>query len=111
VELIRYLGAIHGVQAWLAYFNSDLSFAKSFNVTEHQNIQFRVSAFNFLNHPLPQLGQGQDVNLHMSCVQSSSSAMGCDEGGTNVNTSTTGNVLYKAAQQHRYMELSLKYNF
>jgi hypothetical protein len=94
-----------------AFFVSDLAIAKSFAVTEHQNIQLRVSAFNFLNHPLPQLGQGNDDNLYMNCVQSSPSAMGCDEGGTNQNPTTNGNVQYKAAKQHRYMELSLKYNF
>jgi hypothetical protein len=94
-----------------AFFISDLAMAKSFSVTEHQNIQFRVSAFNFLNHPLPQFGQGNDVNLYMNCGQSSSAAMGCDEGGTNQNATTNGNVQYKAAKQHRYMELSLKCNF
>ena len=39
---------IHGP----AYFNSDLAVFKTFKVTEKQNVQFRVSAFNFLNHPL-----------------------------------------------------------
>jgi len=37
-----------------AYINSDLSLYKNFKLTERQNIQFRVSAFNFLNHPLRQ---------------------------------------------------------
>jgi hypothetical protein len=94
-----------------AFFVSDLAMAKVFSITEHQNIQFRVSAFNFLNHPLPQFGQGSDVNLHMDCLQSSPSAQGCDMGGSNSNVTTNGNVQYKAANQNRYMELSLKYNF
>ncbi|MBX6359930.1 MAG: carboxypeptidase regulatory-like domain-containing protein [Acidobacterium ailaaui] len=98
---------IHGP----AFFVSDLAMAKSFAVREGQNIQFRVSAFNFLNHALPQLGQGQDVNLHMNCLQSSAQAQGCDLGGGNLNEYTNGNVQYKAQGQHRYMELALKYTF
>jgi len=94
-----------------AFFVSDLAMAKSFAITERQNIQFRVSAFNFLNHPLPQFGQGSDVNLHMDCLQSSSKAQGCDMGGANLNATTNGDVQYKAANQNRYMELALKYNF
>jgi len=94
-----------------AFFGSDLGLFKSFPVREGQNIQFRVTAFNFLNHPLPQLGQGQDVNLKMACQQSSKTAAGCDEGGVNINTATNGNVLYKAANVNRYMELALKYYF
>jgi hypothetical protein len=35
-----------------AYFNSDLSLFKDFHVREKQTVQFRASAFNFLNHPL-----------------------------------------------------------
>jgi hypothetical protein len=39
-----------------AYFDSDLALYKNFKVTEKQSVQFRVSATNFLNHPLPQFG-------------------------------------------------------
>jgi hypothetical protein len=35
-----------------AYFNSDLTVAKDFHLTERQSMQFRFAAFNFLNHPL-----------------------------------------------------------
>lgn len=34
------------------FWNSDLALQKTFKITERQNVQFRVSAFNFLNHPL-----------------------------------------------------------
>jgi hypothetical protein len=83
-----------------AFFVSDLAMYKAFKITESQNIQFRVSAFNFLNHPLPQFGQGQDVNLHMDNVS-----------GQNTNATTNGNVQYKAPNQNRFMELALKYYF
>jgi hypothetical protein len=97
---------IHGP----AFFVSDLSMFKSFAVREHQSLQFRASAFNFLNHPLPQFGEGSDVNLKMGCISSSSGA-GCDGGGVNTNSTTNGNVQYKAAGQNRFMELALKYYF
>ena len=83
-----------------AFFVADLALYKSFKITERQNVQFRVSAFNFLNHPLPQFGQGQDVNLHLGTVT-----------GRNDNPDTNGNVQYKAPNQNRFMELALKYYF
>jgi Carboxypeptidase regulatory-like domain len=39
-----------------AYFDSDLGLFKSFQITERQKVQFRLSAINFLNHPLSQFG-------------------------------------------------------
>ena len=39
-----------------AYFDSDLGIYKNFKITESKNVQFRVQATNFLNHPLPQFG-------------------------------------------------------
>ena len=35
-----------------AYFDSDLALFKNFQITERQKLQFRISAVNFLNHPL-----------------------------------------------------------
>jgi hypothetical protein len=94
-----------------AYLASDLAVAKSFPIREEQRIDFRVSAFNFLNHPLSQLGEGSDINLEMSCVSGGSVANICDQGGTNQNKTTDGNPQYKAANQNRVMELTLKYFF
>jgi hypothetical protein len=34
------------------YFTSDVTMAKTFKLTEKKTLQFRASAFNFLNHPL-----------------------------------------------------------
>jgi len=39
-----------------AYFDSDLAVFKNFQITERQKIQFRLSATNWLNHPLGQFG-------------------------------------------------------
>ena len=50
---------IHGP----AFIGNDLSLYKTFKVTESKSIQFRMNAFNFLNHPLSQFGNGNDINL------------------------------------------------
>src|SRR5258708_13393977 len=52
---------IHGP----AYFNSDLAVFKTFKMTERQSLEFRASAFNFLNHPLDSF-QGHNVNADLS---------------------------------------------
>ena len=39
-----------------AYFDSDLAVFKNFQITERQKVQFRLSATNWLNHPLNQFG-------------------------------------------------------
>jgi len=39
-----------------AYFDSDLGIYKAFQITESKQVQFRIQATNFLNHPLPQYG-------------------------------------------------------
>lgn len=92
------------------FFVSDLAMMKNFAITEGQKVQFRVSAFNFLNHPLSQLGVGSDDDLHMGCISSSPGA-GCDGGGSNQNLLTNGNAQYKAPQQNRFLELAMKYYF
>jgi hypothetical protein len=61
---------IHGP----AYLNHDLSLYKNFAITETKSIQFRMNAFNFLNHPLPQFNLVSDVNLHFSGLTSSHSS-------------------------------------
>jgi hypothetical protein len=38
------------------YFDSDLALFKNFQITERQKLQFRLSATNWLNHPLEQFG-------------------------------------------------------
>lgn len=46
------------------FFNSDLSLFKNFQISEAKKIQFRVSAYNFINHPLTAFNPaGNDSNL------------------------------------------------
>jgi hypothetical protein len=91
---------IHGP----AFFNSDLSLYKNFAIGEHQKIQFRFEAFNFLNHPLEQFGlQGNnDLTLNFSGANNTAST-------TNVNAKTNGYPAFTTGR--RVIEFALKYNF
>lgn len=79
-----------------AYQNHDLGLYKTFKFLERNNVEFRIFAFNFLNHPLPQFGNN-DINLIPAY------------GGTNTNSNTKGVPLYK--YNRRVMELAIKYSF
>src|SRR5260370_37966115 len=59
---------IHGP----AYFNSDLALFKTFKVTERQSMEFRVSGFNFLNHPLDSFQNNGDLKLNFNVSQPNS---------------------------------------
>jgi hypothetical protein len=73
-------------------------------VKEHQKIQFRLEAFNFLNHPLPQFGlQGNnDVTLNFNGPNNTASAL-------NTNALTTGKPGFTTGR--RVVEFAVKYNF
>ena len=87
-----------------AFFNSDLAIYKDFAFKEHQKIELRFSAFNFLNHPLWQFGTGgaQDLNLNFSDANGNLMQ-------TNQNALTTGSPLFKTGR--RVIEFAAKYNF
>jgi hypothetical protein len=81
-----------------AYFNSDLSMQKQFRVAEH-TFGFRISAFNFLNHPQRQF-TGSDVELDFAAPA---------VGTRNSNALTTGRPIYAVGA--RVVGLGIIYNF
>jgi hypothetical protein len=81
-----------------AFFDSDLGAYKNFAIKDKQSVQFRMTAFNFINHPLPQFGLGSDVNLLLNGAN-----------GINTNAATTGRPQYEIGR--RVVEITAKYIF
>ncbi|MBZ5681354.1 MAG: TonB-dependent receptor [Acidobacteriia bacterium] len=86
-----------GEQGWLhlpyihapAYFNSDLAVFKTFKVTERQNVEFRLSAFNFLNHPLDSFQGGNgDNRIGLNYVGTDPAGNACGTSADIVSTTT-----------------------
>ena len=81
-----------------AYVGGDLGMYKDFKVKESQKIEFRFTAFNFLNHPNAQFGLGNDINLSFSGM-----------GSGNTNPNTNGKPAYTVGR--RTLEFALTYLF
>jgi len=79
------------------FWQTDLSLMKNFKITEHQNLQFRFAAFNFLNHDLRSFTSG-DSNLHANF-----NAQG------QLTNSSFGLANYVFG--HRIMEMGVRYSF
>jgi hypothetical protein len=120
-----------------AYFDSDLALFKNFQITERQKLQFRVSATNWLNHPLGQFGLAgtgdeavsftHDYTVPISGTAVGSSGNECaflnvavgSDGNchptvtgisqTNTNTSLTGKPAFKTGS--RQVLFAVKYYF
>jgi hypothetical protein len=112
-----------------AYFDSDLALYKNFKVTERQSVQFRISATNWLNHPLPQFGlagtSDESLNFNSTTTMTENTPSECallNNGAsapcqvtihgispTNTNTTTTGKPAFKIGQ--RSLLFALKYYF
>lgn len=87
------------------YFNTDLSVFKNFKLGGSREVQFRLSGFNFINHPLPQFnanGSGSDLRLSFIGQNNAPSQ-------TNTNTTLTGKPTYEVGS--RLLELALKFTF
>jgi hypothetical protein len=85
------------------YFDTDLALYKNFHITERQALQFRVDAYNFINHPNPDFSlDTQDVDLSFA-----NSTGGLSQ--TNTNKELTGSPLYTTGR--RIMQFSVQYSF
>ena len=113
-----------------AYFDSDLALYKNFNISERQKLQFRISATNWLNHPLPQFGLAgigdEQLNFthnytfqrtsqsecHLLLGQNATAPCNVPVVGlsqTNTNPGTTGKPAFKTGS--RSLLFALKYYF
>lgn len=89
-----------------AFFNSDLSAQKSFHIVHEQTIQFRISAFNFLNHPLHTISNSFTNQFQLNFTNPNSSTFAQNESNGSLGFGTDP---YKTGR--RIVELMLKYNF
>jgi hypothetical protein len=100
-----------------AYFDNDLAVFKSFNIYKEQKVEFRISAFDWLNHPLAQFSSANQVNLYYNVDYNSKaitlnqcSTAGCS--GATQPTSNYGVLDTKtAAPYQRIITLNVKYSF
>jgi hypothetical protein len=114
---------------------NDLALFKTFNVHEQNKIEFRLSAFNWLNHPLPAFAPNNESNTqyyyynyqtHAITPNDSTNHGGSGNPGSPILASTTygtangkpgdlfGTMHYKngyGGNSQRILELDLKYTF
>jgi hypothetical protein len=92
-----------------AYFDNDLAIYRAFRIHENQQVQFRASAFNWLNHPIPGFsgsGGGSPLGIAYN-VDYATKAI-----SNNFNTNTFGIQDSKTGSPfQRIITLSVKYFF
>jgi len=89
-----------------AYFNNDLALYRTFHIHEQQQIQFRASAFDWMNHPLPNFSSLTPLTLGYNVDYASKAIT------KNYNTQTFGVMDSKTgAPYSRIIELNVKYFF
>lgn len=85
-----------------AFFNSDLGLFKNFQIKESMKLQFRVQAYNFLNHPLWSFPNSNNLTLQFQQASPGSTSIA----QTNSNF---GSTTFKQGQ--RIVELAVKFYF
>jgi hypothetical protein len=93
----------------MAYFDNDLAISRTFHIYEKQNVQFRASAFDWLNHALPEFSSLTPLTLAYKVDYSSKAST------ANYPTSGVGafGVMDTKSQApySRVIELDVKYSF
>ncbi|MGA7315347.1 MAG: carboxypeptidase regulatory-like domain-containing protein [Silvibacterium sp.] len=91
---------------------SDMALYKTFHVTERQSFQFRASAFNWLNHPLPQFSSQSQVTLHYNADYTSKAFTPNVTAYPSSNPNNFGVLDNKSGTPtQRIFELAIKYQF
>ena len=110
-----------GTQGWWnlpdvrgpAYFKWDMSVYKDFAISDRQKLQFQLSGFNWLNHPLVSFYNQNITTLILTAGDPAgstySSATAAAQAATITNASTFGSTQYKSGV--RIVEFGAKYTF
>jgi len=99
-----------------AFFDSDLAIYKTFHITERHTIEFRVTANNFLNHPLVGFSNGNPITLKYSLDPTNKgngySFVSPGSGVTPTSWGTTDTKYTPITSAYgRILQFGLKYNF
>jgi hypothetical protein len=106
-------GQAYPYMSMASYFNNDLALYKSFHTVKEQSVQFRVTASNWLNHPLPQFSSANQVTLKY-LVDYSSKAITLNTNSASAGgiSPTFGFLDQKTGGSYaRIIELNVKYLF
>jgi hypothetical protein len=94
---------IHGP----AFMNNNLTVIKDFTMRESKMLEFKVSAFNFLNHPLVSFNNNDNSNLNLGNLLGAVPGQSLTESELGYKNFGIANVKYGS----RLMELSGKFSF
>jgi hypothetical protein len=104
----QYGGHNYPYMANAAFIENDLAFYKTFEIRGSQNVQFRMSMFNWLNHPLPQFSSNNQLTLRY-LADYNTKKLTLNKAA---DSSTWGVLDSKAgAPNQRIIELNVKYSF
>jgi hypothetical protein len=98
-----------------SYFDNDLAIYRTIHIHGSQNVQFRASAFDWLNHALPDFSSANQVTLRYLVDYPSKTITlnpGTDAKGDGGTSSTFGFMDSKTGTPYeRIIELNVKYTF
>ncbi len=95
-----------------AYFDTDLTVKRTFKFTDHQNLQFSLAGFNFLNHPLYAFTGGPNIGLNLSYGSPANSVATNPADALAGAVQSSPNFGYTPYKQgYRIVELGARYTF
>ncbi len=105
-------GPVSEPYTMVAYFDSDMSLYKDFHVWRDQHAEFRIQAFNWLNHPLRQFSGGGQLTLGYQVPYGTQNFAPQPSDYPGGNPNNFGVLDQKnGAPNQRVLELSVKYVF